>query len=131
MVIMDNCAIHHEDIQHLIEVECGLFINLFICLLCLIKLQAQNLSICCHTPLTTTQLNRVFTVSKPGCNIMKLKLSEGWPWLIHQARLAVTDEMEIGWIENCGYSFSDEINEERNMYYKYFGPLSTVETMSL
>jgi len=32
------------------------------------------------------------------------------PWLIHQARLAITDEMAIGWIENCGYSFSDEIN---------------------
>ena len=34
---------------------------------------------------------------------------EGRPWLIHQARLAITDEMAIGWIANCGYSFSDEI----------------------
>ena len=35
---------------------------------------------------------------------------EGRPWLIHQARLAITDDMAIGWIANCGYSFSDEIN---------------------
>jgi len=35
---------------------------------------------------------------------------EGQPWLIHQARLAITEEMAIGWIANCGYSFSDEIN---------------------
>ena len=30
------------------------------------------------------------------------------PWLIHQARLAITEDMSIGWIENCGYTFSDE-----------------------
>jgi hypothetical protein len=32
------------------------------------------------------------------------------PWLIHQARLAITEDMAIGWIENCGYTFFDEIN---------------------
>lgn len=32
------------------------------------------------------------------------------PWLIHQARLAITEDMAIGWIENCGYAFLDEIN---------------------
>ena len=32
---------------------------------------------------------------------------ESRPWLIHQARLAITEEMAIEWIENCQYSFSD------------------------
>ncbi|KAF8062511.1 hypothetical protein FPV67DRAFT_1421981, partial [Lyophyllum atratum] len=25
------------------------------------------------------------------------------PWLIHQARMAITAEMAEGWIKNCGY----------------------------
>ncbi|KAF8804698.1 hypothetical protein BYT27DRAFT_7106901, partial [Phlegmacium glaucopus] len=32
------------------------------------------------------------------------------PWLIHRARLSITEEMAIGWIRNCEYSFYDEIN---------------------
>ncbi|KJA12883.1 hypothetical protein HYPSUDRAFT_152189, partial [Hypholoma sublateritium FD-334 SS-4] len=31
------------------------------------------------------------------------------PWLIHQAIDTVTQEMAEGWIQNCGYSFIDEI----------------------
>ena len=44
------------------------------------------------------------------CHEAQAVAPEGWPWLIHQARLAITDKMAIGWIANCGYSFSDEIN---------------------
>ena len=32
------------------------------------------------------------------------------PWLIHQARLAIMEDMAIGWIKNCEYAFLDEIN---------------------
>jgi len=41
------------------------------------------------------------------CHEVQAVAPEGRPWLIHQARL---EEMAIGWIANCGYSFSDEIN---------------------
>ncbi|KJA21014.1 hypothetical protein HYPSUDRAFT_141492, partial [Hypholoma sublateritium FD-334 SS-4] len=30
------------------------------------------------------------------------------PWLIHQATDAITEEMACGWIENCGYTFTEE-----------------------
>ena len=106
VVIMDNCAIHHdEDIQHLIKVERGMFVSTFICPLFLIQLQAQNLSIYHHTPPTTTSIKAWLQHHEA-----QAVAPEGWPWLIHQARLAITDKMAIGWIANCGYSFSDEIN---------------------
>ena len=112
---MDNCAIHHdEEIRHIIEVECGEFIiqsssssrsdpgNL----------GAKLIYLPPYSP-DFNPIEQAFHTIKSWLRRHEAQATspEVRPWLIHQAMEVITEEMAIGWIENCGYSFIME-NEQ-------------------
>ena len=112
---MDNCAIHHdEEICHIIEVECGEFIiqwstssrsdpgNL----------GAKLIYLPPYSP-DFNPIEQAFHTIKSWLRRHEAQATspEVRPWLIHRAMEVITEEMAIGWIENCGYSFIME-NEQ-------------------
>jgi len=109
VVILDNCAIHHdEEIRQIIEVECG-------------KLQSLEYCACTDSGTCFKGAKLVYLPPySPDLNPIEQAFSsiKAWlrrhekeavrpemrPWLIHQATLSVTVQDAEGWILNCGYS---------------------------
>jgi len=109
VVILDNCAIHHdEEIRQIIEVECG-------------KLQSLEYFACTDSGTCSKGAKLVYLPPySPDLNPIEQAFSsiKAWlrrhekeavrpemrPWLIHQATLSVTVQDAEGWILNCGYS---------------------------
>lgn len=108
VVVLDNCAIHHdEDIRQIIEVECGLYISFkFYLYFNDIALPGAKLV---YLPPYSPDLNPIeqaFSSIKAWLRRHEAEAvrPEVRPWLIHQATLAITVHHAEGWILNCGYS---------------------------
>ena len=98
VVVMDNCAIHHdEEICHIIEDDCGIFEldNNF--LLLISSVGAKLIYLPPYSP-DFNPINQVFHTIKAWlhCHEVKAISPEVCPWLIHQAALSVTTEMVEG-----------------------------------
>ncbi|GLB45421.1 hypothetical protein LshimejAT787_2200840 [Lyophyllum shimeji] len=89
VVVMDNCAIHHdEEIRAIIEDEC----------------QAKLIYLPPYSP-DFNPIEQAFHSIKAWLRRHEAEAigPEVRPWLIHQARMAITAEMAEEWIKNCGY----------------------------
>lgn len=75
VVIMDNCAIHHdEEIRQIIEVECGMYsLHLSSQPTEGLSHKLQNLSTFLHTLQTLIQLSKPFIQSSHGSDGMRHK----------------------------------------------------------
>jgi len=91
VVVLDNCAIHHdEEIRRIIVEECG----------------ARLIYLPPYSP-DFNPIEQSFHTIKAWLRRHEAEAVNPnvRPWLIHQASSSVTPEMAQGWIENCGYEF--------------------------
>src|ERR1700683_2417155 len=108
VVVLDNCAIHHdEEIHRIIVEECGGFSSISLIGLFLTHTSGARLI---YLPPYSPDFNPIeqsFHTIKAWLRRQEAEAVNPnvRPWLIHQASSSVTPEMAQGWIENCGYEF--------------------------
>jgi len=107
---MDNCTIHHdEEIQWIIEDECGRLVQTHLKRERHHHLHFLGAKLVYLPPYSPdfNPIEQAFHTIKAWLRRHEAQatLPEVQPWLIHQATEIITEEMAIGWIENCGYSF--------------------------
>ncbi|KAJ3497410.1 hypothetical protein NLJ89_g10351 [Agrocybe chaxingu] len=94
VVILDNCAIHHDDeVRQIIVEDCG----------------AKLIYLPPYSP-DYNPIEQSFHSLKSWLHRHEAEAvnRDCRPWLIHQAAASLTQEMAEGWIENCGYTFTEE-----------------------
>jgi transposase len=108
VVVLDNCAIHHdEEIRRIIVEECGMFSPITLSPLSLTRAPGAKLI---YLPPYSPDFNPIeqsFHTIKAWLRRHEAEAVNPnvRPWLIHQASSSITPEMAQGWIENCGYEF--------------------------
>ena len=109
VVVMDNCAIHHdEEVRAIIEGECGMSEY---CLkhkpqLKLVLLGAKLIYLPPYSP-DFNPIEQAFHSMKAWLRQHEVEAinPQVRPWLIHQATMSITTHDVEGWIINLGYSF--------------------------
>jgi transposase len=110
VVVMDNCAIHHdEEVRAIVEGECGMWFGSCV----LIRTDFTTGAKLIYLPPYSPDLNPIeqaFHLVKAWLRRHEAEavLPEARPWLIQQAIMSVTVEDAEGWILNSGYSFMEE-----------------------
>lgn len=108
VVVLDNCAIHHdEEIRRIVVEECGMLFSITLSEPFLTHIAGARLI---YLPPYSPDFNPIeqsFHTIKAWLRRHEAEAinPDVRPWLIHQASSSVTPEMAQGWIENCGYEF--------------------------
>ncbi|RXW19082.1 hypothetical protein EST38_g6778 [Candolleomyces aberdarensis] len=95
VVVLNNCTIHHdEEIQRIVVEECG----------------AKLVYLPPYSP-DFNPIEQSFHSLKEWLrrNEHKAIHDDVQPYLVYQAAQSVTQDMAIGWIKNCGYTFSQDM----------------------
>lgn len=110
VVVMDNCAIHHdEEVRAIVEGECGMS-YVFSMLICTEDATGAKLIYLPPYSPDFNPIEQAFHSVKAWLRRHEAEaiLPQARPWLIQQAAMSITVEDAEGWIINSGYSFIAE-----------------------